>query len=256
LPIDKKIFGIISNHPKIAPNYANAQTIRQTISNIRTKNAGLSYNAAAHVFAQKHKVSVFRYLDDKDGETLSKYNASTRTSSNNSGKARSRKFEQIIRIGPLGDIKDPVISAKIAKDAKEMANVYPFIYVFENSVRIIVTKVLELKYGKDWWKKAKINRKISDKVKIRKKDEDKNKWHGKRGAHEIYYTDIEELMSIIENNWKFFEPHLPKQHIVKAIIEIIGTSRNVLAHNNPLGKDDILSLKLNYRRWTKQVKDI
>jgi len=137
-----------------------------------------------------------------------------------------------------------------------MANVYPIIYVFENSVRMFVQKIMEKNHGKDWWKKAIITSKIIQKVKIRKKDEDKNRWHGKRGTHEIFYTDIEELMSIMENNWEIFEHHLPKQHIVKAIIEIIGTSRNVIAHSNPLSKDDILALKLNYRRWTKQVKDI
>jgi len=128
--------------------------------------------------------------------------------------------------------------------------------MFQNSVRKFVQKIMEEKFGKDWWKKANINSNIFRKVKIRKEDEDKNRWHGKRGTHEIFYTDIEELMSIMENNWEVFEHHLPKQHIIKAIIEIIGTSRNVIAHNNPLSKDDILALKLNYKRWTRQVKDI
>jgi len=256
MPISKNIFEIITNHSKISPNYANAQTIRQTISNIRRKNAGLSPNAAAQVFAQNHGVSVFRYLDDKDKESLSKYKTPTTSTSNNQGYGRSRKTEHIINIGFVGGIKDPIITPQIAKEAKEMANVYPIIYVFENSVRKFVQKIMEKKHGKDWWEKAKINSKIIQKVKIRKEDEDKNRWHGKRGTHEIFYTDIEELMSIMENNWEIFEHHLPKQHIVKAIIEIIGTSRNVIAHNNPLSKDDVLALKLNYRRWTKQVKDI
>lgn len=255
--IEKNIFKIISTHKKIASKYANAQSIRQTISNIRTKNSGLTPNAAAQVFAQNHKVSVFRYLSDKDKESLSKYKhpVSDNLVSSRS-KSKKGKSKQIVNIVTVGKIEDPIVSIQLAKEAKKMAEVYPVIYVFENSIRIIVQRIMESKYGKEWWKKAKIQTTITQKVEGRKKKEDSNKWHGKRGSHEIYYTNIEELMSIIENNWEVFELHLPKQHIVKAIIEIIGTSRNVIAHNNPLSNDDILSIKLNYRRWTNQVKDI
>lgn len=255
--IDKNIFSIISNHKKIKPHYKNDQVIRQSISNIKRKNAALTSNAATQVFAQKHGVSVFRYLDDKDKKGLSKYTVPISENSGNSkGRNKKNNTKQIINIITVGDIEDPIISVKLAKEAKKMAEVYPILYVFENSVRIIIQKILDAKYGRDWWKKATIPTKIIKKVEGRKKSEDNNKWHGARGAHEINYTDIEELVNIIESNWEIFEPHLPKQHIVKAIIEIIGTSRNVIAHHNPLDNDDILSVKLNYRKWVKQVKDI
>lgn len=162
----------------------------------------------------------------------------------------------IITIGLVGKIDHPVIRKQIALDAQKMANVYPIIYVFENSVRELVQKIMESKYGKDWWDKNSIPSKIKEKVIIRKKDENKNKWHGKRGAHEIFYTDIEELTSIIENNWNDFKDFLPKQHWVKTMIEIIGTSRNVIAHNNPLSDDDVSALKVHFKQWTKQIKDI
>lgn len=216
----------------------------------------MSYDAAAHIFAQKHKVSVFRYLKNEDRNSLSNYKTSTSLPPRNRGNSKKGITEQTVTISSIGNIQDHVISPQIVKEAQKMANVYPIIYVFENSVRIVIKKIMESKYGKDWWKKARIPTKINEKIKIRKKDEDKNRWHGKRGSHEIFYTDIEELVSIIENNWDIFGPHLPKQHIVKAIIEIIATSRNVIAHNNPLSTDDILSLKLNYKKWNNQVKGI
>lgn len=254
--IDKGIFQRISKHKKIKPNYKNEQVIRQTISNIKRKNAGLTSNAAAQIFADMHKVSVYRYLDDKDKDSLSKYIPKSSNQNSNTNNSKKGKVKGSFDIALIGEIEAPGISNQLAKDAKKMASVYPIIYVFENSVRELIQKIMESKHGKDWWKKATISTKIKDKVKIRKKNEKKNKWHGQRGAHEIFYTDIEELTSIIENNWEDFKKYLPKQHWVKTMIEIIGTSRNVIAHNNPLSVDDISALKVHFKQWIKQIKDI
>jgi len=223
----------------------------------------LETDIAAYCLAFKNGIKIDRY--GLKSSTLDKVQLALSSSSAKgipnveTGKVKGRAQKSgstIINIGVMGKINHPLITTQIASDAQKMANIYPIIYVFENSIRNLIQKVMESKYGSDWWNKAKISSKIKGKVKIRKKDEDRNRWHGKRGAHEIFYTDIEELTSIIETNWNYFKKYLPKQHWVKTMIEIIGTSRNVIAHNNPLKKDDISSLKVHFKQWMKQVKGI
>jgi hypothetical protein len=109
-------------------------------------------------------------------------------------------------------------------------------------------------HGTNWWDNN-VGKKIRDKVTIRISNENKNKWHGKRGAHQIFYTDIEDLSDIIAANWEDFKEYFPDQAWVKTMISVIGTSRNVVAHNNPLSDDDIDAVKVNFRQWTKQIKD-
>lgn len=160
----------------------------------------------------------------------------------------------IIKIGKGFDIDHPVLSSKIVVEAQKMSEVYPFIYVFENSVRNVIQTIMEKKYGKNWWN-DKVSERIKKIVSGRMEKENKNKWHGRRGAHQIFYSDIDHLSDIITTYWKDFEPYFPSQPWVKAKIEIIETSRNVVSHNNPLSEDDIASVKLNFKQWTKQLKD-
>jgi len=239
--------------------------VYKRIENAKQDYSILETDIAAYCLAFKSGIKIDRYGLKPDTlyrvqQSLSSGSGTVvvnerKTTGKGKGKA-IKSGDAIINIGVMGKIDHPVITRQIATEAQKMANVYPIIYVFENSIRKLIQKIMEPKYGPDWWNKAKIVSKVKEKVKIRKKDEDKNRWHGKRGAHEIFYTDIEELTSIMENNWDDFKKYLPKQYWVKTIIEIIGTSRNVVAHNNPLTNDDISALKVHFKQWTKQIKNI
>lgn len=50
-----------------------ASQIRPRISEIRRDNSGLTMNAAAQVYAQKHKTSVLAKLDPEDRQSLGVY---------------------------------------------------------------------------------------------------------------------------------------------------------------------------------------
>lgn len=155
-------------------------------------------------------------------------------------------------------IEDPILPRKLAEEADFMAKkVYPVIYVFENSVRNIIIKLLEKKHGPDWWNKDTISSKTKQKVEGRISDEDRNRWHGKRGVHPIFYSDIDDLKNIITSNWNDFKPYLKtSQAIIIANIEIIEQSRNVISHNNPLSNDDIDSVKVHFKQWIKLIKNV
>lgn len=156
----------------------------------------------------------------------------------------------------LGEI--PGLKASHAKEAKAMADrVYPRMYLFENSVRDLIERVLSAKYGKDWWNVAvplKV-RETADQFKI---EEKKDTWHGKRGRRDLDYLLLTQLWKIIKHKWKDFEPLFPQgQHWVQSLIENdMNVSRRVIAHMNALEEDDIKGLEASFSKWVKHLKAV
>lgn len=171
--------------------------------------------------------------------------------------SKERKSERNFSINvelPHGiKISDPLLPQTIVKEASKMVNIYLKIYLFENSIRNLILKVLSTKYGKDWWE-TQVANDVKKDVQDRINKEKENRWHGKRGAHKMFYTDIGDLKSIISKNWNDFKDVIKKeQGWVKLKIEEIEFSRNVIAHNNPLSDDDIQRLEVNFKDWFKQI---
>lgn len=159
----------------------------------------------------------------------------------------------VVSIGRF-KLKDPILPESMLREAKQMAEeVYPRMYVFENSVRELIMRVLTSFYGSNWWNLS-VPEPVKKVVKNRLDEEDKNPWHGKRGAHPIFYTDIGHLKQIVRANWKHFEQILGNQGWFEQRIEEINTSRRVVAHNNPLDKDDIKLLDVYFRAWEKLIQ--
>jgi len=149
-------------------------------------------------------------------------------------------------------IKESILPAKLAKDAEKMAEVYPLVYVLENSLRYIIMNVLKDKFGNDWWEK-KVPLAIRRNAENRLKFEGRNRWHSRRGSHQIFYTDFGDLCSIIINNWDDFKGFFPSQRWIQTRLEEIELSRNIIAHNNPLPRREIERLELYFEDLKKQL---
>jgi len=162
----------------------------------------------------------------------------------------------VVRLDEDFKIDCPNVPESILKDAKKMSKVYPYFYVFENSIRFFIKDTLESKYGKDWWSQ-KVNSKIRAKAANRQKKEGRNRWHGKRGEHPIFYVDIDDLRKIITSNFDDFKDRLPDvERPIEWLtnrIEEIELSRNIIAHHNPLSDDDIERVKIYFKDWIKQI---
>lgn len=154
------------------------------------------------------------------------------------------------------DIDCPNLPQNVFQDAKRMSEVYPYFFIFENSIRFFIINTLEEKYGENWWEKC-VNPETIKKVKERIKKEDKNPWHGKRGQHPIFYSDIGHLRGIIQRNQNVFYNKLPEKPLewLTTMIWIIEQSRNTIAHNNPLDDLDIERVKINLKDWIRQIED-
>lgn len=158
-----------------------------------------------------------------------------------------------VTVGKTFRVSDPLLTDKVLEEAKEMAEeVYPLLYVFENSVREMIVRVMQSNHGTNWWD-IKVSKEIREEVQRRKAKEDHNPWHGKRAAHPIYYTDLEHLGRIVQNNWADFKAILPTLQWLTQRVDEISHSRNPVAHMNPLSKDDIQRIKVYFRDWGKLI---
>lgn len=159
----------------------------------------------------------------------------------------------------IGDIDIAFVPPKIIDDAKRMAQVYAILYAFENSVRFLIVRILESKYGPDWWDDH-VNPKIREKAADRMTREKENAWHSQRRAHPIFYTDFSELKTIIRRNETDFGPLfagvIEGLKWVEVKMAEIGMSRNVVAHHNPLKPYDIKRIRQSFGDWQRQLSSI
>lgn len=160
-------------------------------------------------------------------------------------------------IGEDLQLTDPLLSDQVIRDAKAMTKLYALMYVFENSVREVIIRRLSQKYGDNWWdifysSNAKIAN-IRKNAKGLMQSESQNAWHGRRGNHPIYYTDLPDLRTIIEVGWSDFHYLFPKLNWVVTRIEELSMSRNVIDHHNPLQPDDQKRVMMYCTDWHKQI---
>jgi Swt1-like HEPN len=171
-------------------------------------------------------------------------------------KSSPRLVSVVIANVKVGEI--PGLKASHAQEAKAMGErVYPTMYLFENSVRDVIERVLKAKYGTDWWQVA-VPGKVREQATQFAEDEKRDTWHSKRGRREIDYLQLPQLWKIIKHKWNDFEPLFPQgQAWVQSMIENdMNVSRRVIAHMNPLEADDIASLEASFRKWVKHLKAV
>ncbi len=247
--INKQIMKLLLGKRGVTP-----QRIYQMIDEKKRQYGySITKETAAYLVAGDYGIDVSKHLTDEELVKVQRVKApvvistpATRTSS------RSDAKQIVVELGKDLNVVDPLLPRKLVEDAKEMASAYPVVYIFENSVRNLVSSVMTTKHREIWWD-SKVGARIREKVKDRMEKEDKNRWHSRRGAHPIFYTDIDDLKSIITTNWADFEDIFPSDQWVAGKIDEIEMSRNVIAHNNPLEERDITRLNLNLQDWILQI---
>jgi hypothetical protein len=133
-----------------------------------------------------------------------------------------------------------------------MAVVYTAIAAFENSARDLIAKVLLAELGEEWWING-VSEKVRKSAELKMKEEERIRWHRRRGEDPLGYTTMSELMSIIRNTWPRLEPHVGSIEWAASIFDVVERSRNAIMHSGMLEKEDIQRLGINIRDWVKQV---
>lgn len=163
----------------------------------------------------------------------------------------------------FGEIEDPFLPKLVIDEAILMSTkIYPLFYIFENSLRNFISTIMKNIYGENWWD-SKIDgtkelQNINKNTSERMNKEKRNSYHGKRGAHAIYYSDFTDLIMILKSYPRDFNRYfsnLPgKLNGFLTKFEELSPSRNVTAHYNPLSKTDIRRILVYLHNWFSQLK--
>lgn len=162
-----------------------------------------------------------------------------------------------VSIASLAVEKLPGLTATHAKEAKLMAEkVFPALYVFENSLRDVIERVLKDVYGPAWW--DEVAKPLRDKAKIRREQEAKDLWHSKRGDRDLDYVDVKDLAEIVKHPklWPHFSPLFPRDDWVENLVDDLNVSRRVIAHMSALSAEDIASVENTFRKWVRQLQGV
>ncbi len=160
---------------------------------------------------------------------------------------------RIVKIADEFSFADPILSNTTINEAKEMASVYPLLYLLENSFREFIDRKMNTLYGTDWWA-SHAPKGLRETVVKRMSDEQKNSWHQKRGSREIDYLDLPQLVPLARSIENDIVPDIiPSVEWFNQLIEELYPSRCVLCHMNPLDKDSVTSIKLRFKQWQKQI---
>lgn len=138
--------------------------------------------------------------------------------------------------------------------ANEMAVVFTAICGFERSVRSFIKgRLLDPEIvGEDWWEQC-VPEKRRKKAESRRDEENKIRYHAKRGDNLLDYTELDDLSAIIVTNSQYFVDFIPDFEWAKHIFKSVERSRNIIMHSGELEPEDVERLAMAMRDWLTQV---
>lgn len=233
------------------------QRMSQRVAQVKRLYGPMSTEDGTYVLAHQEGLDLTKYLERPTVDRvrgLLPTGAGPTTPSQPGPRRATAASLRPVRIAPSLELVDAMLPASVAEDARRMATVYPKLYIFENSIRNVIIRVLRAKYGRDWWTKCAPTG-VQKTVAARKANEAKTPWHGKRGTHEIYYANFGDLRDIITKNWPDFQPIFLKQPWISQRLDELEPPRNIVAHNNPLSKQEENRVDLYFNDWIALLND-
>ena len=240
------------------------QRLSQRAKAIKNK-VPMSTEQAHYVLAHEEGIDISKTLTNDEvkevRELYAHYRAAQQTNGAAAGpvapraKPKTKPKAAVVSIKGMGPLKLSVITKVHADEAKLMADqIYPRLYLFENSLRDVIERVLLDKHGTGWW--STVPKKVRDAAAKHKADEGNDAWHGKRGSRELDYVLLTHLWDVINEQWPVFKEYFPNKSWVETLItNDMNVSRRVIAHMNPLNEDDARNVDAAFRKWAKQLKD-
>lgn len=240
--------------------HISPQALSQQCKKLK-KQTPMTTEDAVYVIAQRHNIILDKYLDE---ETIDRIRgllqqlvpATQAPVKRTRAKVKETLVRQrVITIGREINFDDPILPQKKITEASEMADVYPLIYVLENSAREFIDRIMTAQYGEKWWD-SQAPEPLKKAVIKRMSDDEKNSWHQRRGARPIDYLDLKDLPSLMEeiDIEKIVVPKIiPNLKWFRQLIEEVYKSRCVVCHMNPLDKNNINSVVVKFNHWEKQI---
>jgi Swt1-like HEPN len=230
----------------------------------------MSTTEATYVIAHDVGVKIHQYLSGDEVEKVRMLQAQLRHAGaspsharapavNGAGRRSAVSGPREIRFSNKIKVSSTMLSATKLSEAREMAALYPILYVLENSMREVVKRVMRAAFGDDWWETQLVAGKLKNvhgTAASRMKTESSQRWHQRRGSHPIDYIGIDDLGDIVLGKQSTFFPNVLAtdadwfRHFMKEL----EPSRNVLCHMNPLSPTNARDLMTKLERWEALVK--
>ncbi len=225
-------------------------------------NIAINTEDATYLIAQKEGLILDKYLKPEELDRvriLHQQLSSTQfspTVNSRRGAKQSKSMEPTTRTIVIAkEFKgaDPILPQIKLSEAKQMAAIYPLLYVLENSIREVIDRIMTKQHGLSWFD-SQAPKGLKEKVSDRMEDEQKNAWHQRRGDRPIDYLDLDQLPALMRKIDKYVVPAIISSlEWFNQLVEEIYKSRCVLCHMNPLDRDNIQAVKLRLAQWQKLV---
>lgn len=145
----------------------------------------------------------------------------------------------------------PQFEEKIRREAADMSAHYRVFYCLENSIRSLITEVLQEKHGAGWWT-SKVPETVRNHVAGTQKKE-RESGIAVRSQEPIDYTTFGELGEIIKSNWLDFTDIFQDIKALEKVIATLNVLRGPIAHCKPLAEDEVVRLHLSVRDWFRSM---
>jgi hypothetical protein len=148
------------------------------------------------------------------------------------------------------------LPSDILTKVHEMSEIYLYLYIVENFLRLFIENVCKSLYGDQYFSTILVSKEVKKSLSIRKSEEARNQWISVRGGSELFYLDFKDLGDIIINNWTVFSGFFPDQAWIKTKIDELANCRNLVAHNSVVGDHEQDVIRVNFKSILRQIKAI
>lgn len=235
---------------------ATPQRLSERVAIVKREHGPMNTEEGTYVLAHLNGMDLSKYLDretvDRIRGMVPRGGGAPPTSSPAADSTPRPRATRPVRVGTAAPAVDLLLPTAVSSDAARMAELYPKMYLLENSIRNVIQRVLSAKRGKDWWTTC-VSKEVQKRVQDRQDKEAKAPWHGKRGTHSINYSDFSDLRNIIVKNWVDFVEVLPSQPWITQRLEELEPARNTLAHHNPVPEKEQKRLDIYFDDWAALV---
>jgi hypothetical protein len=145
----------------------------------------------------------------------------------------------------------PQFDAAIRLEAAGMAVQYRVFYCLENSIRALISGILQDLHGDEWWEKS-IPSTVRDHAE-RTRQKEIESGISVRSNDLIDYTTFGELGEIIKSNWSTFEDIFQNIKALEKVISTLNSLRGPIAHCKTLAEDEIVRLHLALKDWFRPM---
>ena len=211
------------------------------------------------IIAQRNDIKIDKYLDEEEiqitRDLLQHFTQPIQTNTKRLEERTEGKAlrQNVITIGKQFKIIDPLLPRNKLNEANEMSDIFPCLYVLENSIRGFIDRIMTDKYGTNWWD-SQAPSELQKDVTKRMSEDKRDSWHQRRGARPIDYIDLKDLPRLMNKLEKIIVPNIiPDLDWFRQLVKQVYKSRCVVCHMNPLDKDNADAVLMWFNQWEKQI---